>query len=382
MEQNFGERLKNYRRAKNMTQQELADMLGISNKTVSRWESGGYPDLGMLVPLARALGVTVDDLLDGEKPIRTLTQADWQNFLSFAFALGGGVLFFLLDLFMPVVLCYLAYLMCMIYGVYLQRHYCYQTQWFRIANGVMNLSVNLSMAYRCLTGLSALGMYVASSSSLVQRLPESFGGLLTKLIYWYMNGLLWVGFAVALIATAVTLYLVEKKNLSVPAPRELYLRRPRVKELLPALFAVLLGGFWMVFGSTTLPLELYAKQDTVYKILLWAVFLACLILALRSRGRGLLPALMLGIGGLILPDFCTLMVYITDNGIYERSLKVASKVYQHRATTQPEIYRLYTAGDSSTLLAAAVIAVLCAALAFVGLRVKKAPAKTDSDPDT
>lgn len=382
MEQNFGERLKNYRRAKNMTQQELADMLGISNKTVSRWESGGYPDLGMLVPLARALGVTVDDLLDGEKPIRTLTQADWQNFLSFAFALGGGVLFFLLDLFMPVVLCYLAYLMCMIYGVYLQRHYCYQTQWFRIANGVMNLSVNLSMAYRCLTGLSALGMYVASSSNLVQKLPESLASLLTKLIYWYMNGLLWVGFAVALIATAVTLYLVEKKNLSVPAPRELYLRRPRVKELLPALFAVLLGGFWMVFGSTTLPLELYAKQDTVYKILLWAVFLACLILPLRSRGRGLLPALMLGIGGLILPDFCTLMVYITDNGIYERSFKVASKVYQHRATTQPEIYRLYTAGDSSTLLAAAVIAVLCAALAFVGLRVKKAPAKTDSDPDT
>ena len=210
MEQNFSERLKNYRRAKNLTQQELADMLGVSNKTVSRWESGGYPDLGMLVPLARALDVTVDDLLDGEKPVRTLTQADWQNFLSFAFALGGGVLFFLLDLFMPVVLCYLAYLMCMIYGVYLQRHYCYQTRWFRIANGVMNLSVNLSMAYRCLTGLSALGMYVASSTDLVRRLPERFGTLLTKFIYWYMNGLLWGGLALALAATAITLYLVEK----------------------------------------------------------------------------------------------------------------------------------------------------------------------------
>ena len=76
MEPDFSERLKNYRRAKAMTQQDLADQLGVSNKTVSRWESGGgYPDVPLLVPLARALGVTVDDLLDGEKPIRTLTRA-------------------------------------------------------------------------------------------------------------------------------------------------------------------------------------------------------------------------------------------------------------------------------------------------------------------
>ena len=65
MEPDFSERLKNYRRAKAMTQQDLADQLGVSNKTVSRWESGGgYPDVPLLVPLARALGVTVDDLLD------------------------------------------------------------------------------------------------------------------------------------------------------------------------------------------------------------------------------------------------------------------------------------------------------------------------------
>ena len=79
MEQDFSERLKKYRREKNLTQQELADLLQVSNKTVSRWESGGgYPDVPMLVPLARALGVSVDDLLDGKKPVRTLTRADWQ----------------------------------------------------------------------------------------------------------------------------------------------------------------------------------------------------------------------------------------------------------------------------------------------------------------
>ena len=59
----FGERLKQYRKARGLTQQELADLLGVSNKSVSRWESGSYPDVATLGPLAHALGVTVDDLL-------------------------------------------------------------------------------------------------------------------------------------------------------------------------------------------------------------------------------------------------------------------------------------------------------------------------------
>lgn len=40
MEQSFSERLKRYRKERNLTQQQLADALGVSNKSVSRWESG------------------------------------------------------------------------------------------------------------------------------------------------------------------------------------------------------------------------------------------------------------------------------------------------------------------------------------------------------
>ena len=163
MEQTFGGRLRGYRKGKHLTQQELAERIGVSDKTVSRWESGGgYPDVPVLVPLARALGVTVDDLLDDRRPIRTLTKADGQNLLSFAFALGGGALFFLLDLFMPGFLCYLAYLGCLAYGVYLQKYYSYQSRWFLLGEAVVNLGVNLSIALKslaaALTGSMALGL--------------------------------------------------------------------------------------------------------------------------------------------------------------------------------------------------------------------------------
>ena len=46
----FGERLKQYRKARGLTQQELADLLGVSNKSVSRWEGGSYPDVATLGP--------------------------------------------------------------------------------------------------------------------------------------------------------------------------------------------------------------------------------------------------------------------------------------------------------------------------------------------
>ena len=57
------------RRARNLTQQQLAEKLGITNRAVSKWETGqGLPDIVLLPDLAAALGVTVDALLAGEAP--------------------------------------------------------------------------------------------------------------------------------------------------------------------------------------------------------------------------------------------------------------------------------------------------------------------------
>ena len=56
------------RREKEMTQAQLGERLGVTNKTVSRWETGKYmPDISMLSDLSRELGITVNELLSGER---------------------------------------------------------------------------------------------------------------------------------------------------------------------------------------------------------------------------------------------------------------------------------------------------------------------------
>lgn len=63
----FGNRLYSLRKSKGMTQQELADRLGVTDKAVSKWETGeAFPETAQLVPLSDIFGVTVDDLLRGK----------------------------------------------------------------------------------------------------------------------------------------------------------------------------------------------------------------------------------------------------------------------------------------------------------------------------
>lgn len=56
------------RKNKGLTQEQLAEKLGVTNKTISRWETGKYmPDLSLLKPLGKELGITLNELLSGEK---------------------------------------------------------------------------------------------------------------------------------------------------------------------------------------------------------------------------------------------------------------------------------------------------------------------------
>lgn len=291
MEQSFSERLKRYRKEKNMTQQDLADALGVSNKSVSRWESeGGYPDIPLLVPLARALGVTVDDLLDSERPVRTLTRTDWQSLLSFGFALGGGVLFYLLDLFMPSLVCYLAYLGCMAYGVYLQKYYTCQSRWFWLGNGVMDLSVNLTLLLR----LAAL-LFAARVGTVVTVENQNETGV--RLMVWLFGHKVLIVAALTLLAlalTAATQYLVLRWSGAKGEERShirLRLAVPRWRQLPAALAPVLACLFWLWYQQEDLPLEVWQRQETAFlRVLLVLGALAVLPLLKKGWRRWILPA--------------------------------------------------------------------------------------------
>lgn len=64
----FGAFVAQLRKERGMTQKELADILHVTDKAVSKWETGkGFPDLKLLEPLARALGVSLVELMRGER---------------------------------------------------------------------------------------------------------------------------------------------------------------------------------------------------------------------------------------------------------------------------------------------------------------------------
>lgn len=64
----FGHFIAGIRKEKNMTQAELADKIGVTDKAISRWERGiGFPDINTLEPLAKALDITILELMNSQK---------------------------------------------------------------------------------------------------------------------------------------------------------------------------------------------------------------------------------------------------------------------------------------------------------------------------
>lgn len=62
--------IKTLREQKGMTQAELAEMIGVTDKAVSKWETAkGLPDISLLEPLAAALGASLPELINGSRII-------------------------------------------------------------------------------------------------------------------------------------------------------------------------------------------------------------------------------------------------------------------------------------------------------------------------
>ena len=83
----IGETIQRLRTKRRLSQEQLAELVGVSRQAVSKWElNAALPDTDKLVPLARALGVSVDELLgnvsengvsEAPSPERPPRQPDW-----------------------------------------------------------------------------------------------------------------------------------------------------------------------------------------------------------------------------------------------------------------------------------------------------------------
>ena len=72
-----GATIRQLREKRNLTQAELAEKIGVSSKTISKWETAkGLPDISLLQPLAQALNISVIELMNGEHIINKNTSAN------------------------------------------------------------------------------------------------------------------------------------------------------------------------------------------------------------------------------------------------------------------------------------------------------------------
>ena len=85
----IGKFISENRKRKGLTQEQLGNILGVSNKTISRWENGNYmPDLSLLIPLSEALDITLNELLNGkyitEDKIMETTEKSLKNTINYS----------------------------------------------------------------------------------------------------------------------------------------------------------------------------------------------------------------------------------------------------------------------------------------------------------
>ncbi len=89
-----GAAIKALREKHGMTQAELAGQLCVSDKTVSKWETGrGFPDVSLLEPLSRALHISVPELLCGQAIVNKNRSANMLKSMFYVCPVCGNILF-------------------------------------------------------------------------------------------------------------------------------------------------------------------------------------------------------------------------------------------------------------------------------------------------
>ena len=88
-----GPAIKRFREARKLTQAQLAEKVGVSDKAVSKWETGkGLPDISLVEALAKSLGVSVPELMNGEQIVNRNTGCNVLRAKFYVCPLCGNVL--------------------------------------------------------------------------------------------------------------------------------------------------------------------------------------------------------------------------------------------------------------------------------------------------
>lgn len=86
--------IRNLREAKGMTQTELAEKLGVTGKAVSRWETAkGLPDISLLEPLAAALDISVNELMEGKQIVNRNKASNIMRMKFYVCPICGNVIY-------------------------------------------------------------------------------------------------------------------------------------------------------------------------------------------------------------------------------------------------------------------------------------------------
>lgn len=156
-EKTFSKKLISLRKKAHLTQQELADKLNVSNKTISRWETAeGYPDVELLPKIAEIFHVSIDYLLKDHDDFKEIDKHDIIPYVPWIISFGGLITYFLsITLSIPIILSFVIYYFLIRYSYRFLNKYTDRQNRKKLAitNSIFNFFVTQSFAFSIMTKL-------------------------------------------------------------------------------------------------------------------------------------------------------------------------------------------------------------------------------------
>lgn len=181
------------RKKHHYTQQEVADKLNVSNKTISRWETGeSYPDIEMLQNLALLYHVTTDYLLNDHENFIDIHKTDITRFIPWAIGILAVLIYYICILIkVPGVLSFALFYFMINFSYYFFRKYTDKrnNKEFVIMNTITSFFAFQAFVSKVIILLYYVNMLLSMEDFMNGYLPEmnvSLSGLIYSVIIGYV----------------------------------------------------------------------------------------------------------------------------------------------------------------------------------------------------